>query len=339
MYKVLFIILLSTLLLAGEHVRIASYNVENLFDLRHSGSEYHEYIPNTSWKWNRTNYHKKLKNIAKVIHDMQCDIISIQEIESYTALKDLQKELKKKGSYFPHISITSKKKTSVQIALLSKFPIISTKELSVTSSRKYRNILENKIKIGSQYLYLFSNHWKAKSGAESQRIISAKVLRHRLNRLGYQQQILLLGDFNSHYEEYILFKKKRKHNNTNGITGINHILQTTVENKPTTLATLSTCKTCTYNLWYEIDKKRRWTHKYRSSKEALDSIIITKGLADKRGIEYIKNSFERFEPDYLFKYNAPYRWQRSRTYPKHHTGKGFSDHLPIYADFKIIDTK
>jgi hypothetical protein len=104
------------------------------------------------------------------------------------------------------------------------------------------------------------------------------------------------------------------------------------------LATLSTCKTCTYNLWYEIDKKRRWTHKYRSSKEALDSIIITKGLADKRGIEYIKNSFERFEPDYLFKYNAPYRWQRSRTYPKHHTGKGFSDHLPIYADFKIIDT-
>jgi len=319
-------------------MRIASYNIENLFDLKIDGSEYHEYIPNTSWKWNRTNYRKKLKNISKVIHDMECDIISIQEIESRTALKDLQKELKKKGSYFPYISITSKKKTSVQVALLSKFPILYTKELSVTSSRKYRNILENKIKIGSQNLYIFSNHWKAKSGAESQRIISAKVLRKRLRSLGYHQQIVLLGDFNSHYEEYILFKRKRKHNNTNGMTGINHILQTITDNKPTTLSSLSTCKTCSYNLWYEIDKKRRWTHKYRSSKEALDSIIITKGLSDQRGIEYIKNSFNRFDPDYLFKRNSPYRWQRSRKYPKHHTGKGYSDHLPIYADFKIKDT-
>ncbi len=67
------VILLSSILLAGDIVRVASYNVENLFDLKYSGLEYYEYIPNTSWKWNKTNYKKKLQNIAKVIHDMKCE--------------------------------------------------------------------------------------------------------------------------------------------------------------------------------------------------------------------------------------------------------------------------
>lgn len=319
-------------------VRVASYNVENLFDMQVSGSEYHEYIPNTSWKWNKTNYKKKLHNIGKVIHDMQCDIISLQEIESRSALRALQKELKRQGSYFPHISITTKKKTTVHVAILSKYPIIYSKELSVTSSRKYRDILETKVKIGSNSLYIFSNHWKAKSGAESRRIISAKALQRRLLNLGHNKSIILLGDFNSHYEEYLTFKRRRKHNDTKGMTGINHILNTIINNEPTTLKSLSTCKNCSYNLWYELETSRRWTHKYRSYKEALDSIIITKGLFNNIGIDYIDNSFNRFDPKYLLKRNKPYRWQRTKNYPKHHTGKGYSDHLPIYADFKIIST-
>jgi len=319
-------------------VRIASYNVENLFDLHVNGREYHEYIPYTSWRWNATNYKKKLANISKVIHEMQCDIIALQEIESHRALKALQQALQRRGSYFPYMAITSKKATSVHVALLSKYPIVYAKELSVTSSRKYRNILETKIQIDSEYLYLFTNHWKAKSAPESRRIVSAKVLQKRLVQLGHDKNIILLGDFNSHYEEYRTFKKKRKHNNTKGITGINHILKTTLHRKAVTLQDLLTCKNCSYNLWYDIQKDQRWTHQYKGSKEALDSILITKGLYNQKALDYIPKSFSRFDPQYLFKRNKPYRWQRSRSYPRHHTGRGYSDHLPIYADFKIIDT-
>jgi len=339
MYKLLLSALLCYTMLWGESkVRVASYNVENLFDLHVSGREYHEYIPYTSWRWNATNYKKKLANIARVIHDMQCDIISLQEIESRHALKALQKALQRQGSYFPYSAITSKKGTSVHVALLSKYPIAYAKELSVTSSRKYRNILEIKITMGSEDLYLFSNHWKAKNAPESRRIVSAKVLQKRLMQLGHQHNIILLGDFNSHYEEYITFKKHRKHNNTKGVTGINQILRTTLNTKPVTLKQLATCQHCSFNLWYDIAPNRRWTHQYKSSKEALDSIIITQGLYDQKGLEYLPQSFERFEPKYLFKYNKPYRWQRSRSYPRHHTGKGYSDHLPIYADFIVPDT-
>ena len=38
--------------------KIASYNVENLFDLTKDGTEYTEYIPNTGYGW--TKYRPRL---------------------------------------------------------------------------------------------------------------------------------------------------------------------------------------------------------------------------------------------------------------------------------------
>ena len=41
----------------GDNViTIATYNVENLFDLKKSGFEYEEYIPNSVSQWNQKNY-------------------------------------------------------------------------------------------------------------------------------------------------------------------------------------------------------------------------------------------------------------------------------------------
>ena len=56
-------------------MKIASYNVENLFDLYKSGNEYKEYIPNTKSNWNQRTYKIKLKNIAKVIVEIDADIM------------------------------------------------------------------------------------------------------------------------------------------------------------------------------------------------------------------------------------------------------------------------
>ncbi len=315
-------------------MKIASYNIENLFDLNYDGSEYLEYIPGTSWQWNEVNYKKKLRNIAKVIVDIKPDIIALQEIESLTALKDLKKEIKRQGLYFRYHAFAGGKNTTVKVAVLSRYPITYAKEISVSANRKYRAILEVKLDINGQSLYLFNNHWKSKSGPESRRIISAKALRKRLDSLGHDKPIVLLGDFNSHYEEYILFKKKRKHNDTKGITGINHILKTLCDEKPTTLTQLQdTDKGCYYNLWYNLPEDARWSYIYRGKKEGLDQIIISRGLAYQTEIKYKENSFNHFTPEYLFKKHHIFRWQKSKKYPKHHMGQGYSDHLPIYATF------
>ena len=329
--RTFFLLLLLSVLLTGAEVKIATYNIENLFDLRYSGHEYEEYIPNTSWQWNSTNYRKKIKNISQVIVDMAPDIIAIQEIESLQALKDLRAQVQRDGLYLPYYAISSAKQTSVKVALLSKYPLRS-QELRITASYRYRNILEAKVQLGNEQLYIFVNHWKAKSGPESRRIVSAKILKQRLNTLG-DVNYVLLGDFNSDYRENETFLRKRKLNDTGGITGINHILKTVDHNEAVTYHALQGCSQCAYNLWYELPKEQRWSHKYRGRGEGLDSMIISPKLADKKGIEYTADSFHKFDAPYLFKKGRIYRWQRSRKYPKHHLGKGYSDHLPIYATF------
>jgi len=319
----------------GEIVKIAVYNVENLFDIQYNGTEYSEYIPNTIWKWNRQNYRKKILNITKVILDINPDVMALTEIESDLALRDLQKELSRKGLYFRYRAIANKKNTSVKSALLSKYPIIK-KEITVSQARGVRNILEAKVMVYGNPLYVYVNHWKAKSGPESKRIIYAKALKKRLDKLPANSNYILTGDFNAHYEEHKSFIKKRKQNDTNGITGINHILKT-IDSQGNLYTQKSLEKEGNYNLWMELKENERWSHIYKSKKEALDHFIISPSLVDTKGSYYVQGSFHSFQASYLFTKSGKklYRWQRSRTRPKHHTGKGFSDHLPIVADFYI----
>ena len=323
MRVVLALLFIVTVALGEKTLKIASYNVENLFDLQRSGHEYQEYIPNTRANWNARTYKRKLQNISRVIKDIDADIIALQEIESLQALKDLRYILKQKGLYYQYYKIANRKNTTIKVAILSKIPFQYTQEVMVTSSYKYRNILEAKFTLNGSDLYLFANHWKAKSGPESQRIISAKALRRRLKEIGYDKNIILLGDFNSDYEEYIKFKRKRRHNDTGGKTGINHVIGT-IEGRNSF-----------YNLWYDTQKDNRWTYIFRGKKEALDNIIISKSLNEKNSIHYKHSSISSFKPAYLLKGKRIYRWSTTWKKPRRHKGKGYSDHLAVTAEFVI----
>ncbi len=334
--RILFLLAFILSFLGGVEVKIATYNVENLFDMHYDGTEYEEYIPNGDWGWTNEMYRAKLRNTATVIRGVGADIIGLQEIESESALKDLKAELNRQGLYYPYYAFAKTRNSAVNVALLSRYPIQSALKYPVNYSGKYRDILETKIIIEEKPLRVFVNHWKSKSGPESERIVCAKRLLQRLKELPENEPYLLVGDFNSHYEEHKTFLKSRKHNNTDGITGINHILNTVdKEGNPITYAALKNTQGVRYNLWYELDKEKRWSHQFRGHGEGLDNIIISPALADGIGIDYIEGSFDRYTPDYLFAKGKVYRWQQSRRYPKHHLGEGYSDHLPIYARFKL----
>ena len=312
-------------LVSGEKtLKIASYNVENLFDLQRNGNEYVEYIPNTNANWNSKTYKIKLNNLSRVIKDINADIIALQEIESLTALKDLRYSLKKQGLYYQYFKIANRKNTTTKVAILSKIPFAYVKEVYVTSSYRYRNILEAKFTINNKDLYLFVNHWKSKSGPESQRIISAKALRKRVKEMGSDKNIILLGDFNSDYEEYIKFKRKRKHNDTGGKTGLNHVMKT-----------INDKNQIFYNLWYDIEENERWTYIFRGKKEALDNILISKSLKNNKNMYYKESSISSFKPQYLLKGKNIYRWKTRWKKPRIHKGKGYSDHLAVSAEFIV----
>ncbi len=322
-----FFFLLNLVVYGESNLKIATYNVENLFDLQKSGHEYREYIPYTQSLWNQKNYRTKLKNLARVIKNINADIIALQEVESLQALKDLRYTLKQEHLYYQYYAIANQKNTTVKVAILSKIPFLYAKEIAVTSSYKYRNILEVKFQINKQNLYLFVNHWKSKAGPESMRIVSAKALRKRIKQLGFDKNIILLGDFNSDYEEYKKFKRKRKLNDTNGHTGINDVLHTKNEQHN---------KESLYNLWYDTKQSERYSYIFRGKKEAMDNIIISPALLlHNAKIHYKHHSIRVFYRSYLWHGKYPYRWKVSRGRVPKHKGKGYSDHLPVIAEFVV----
>jgi endonuclease/exonuclease/phosphatase family metal-dependent hydrolase len=331
---VVLLLLFSTLF--GEHViKIAAYNVENLFDLHRSDWEYKEYIPYSKSNWNAKNYHIKLQHIARVIKDMNPDIIALEEIESYSAFQALKKQLNQEGLYYRYSAFANTKDTVVKVGLFSKYKIIAKKEIPVTYSYRYRNILQVKLDIDGKPLYIFVNHWKSKEGKESERIVSAKVLYQAISKLGFDKNIIALGDFNSNYNEYETMK--RRNDNTNGITGINNILKTIQTKTNAQEAMQQLCSTCLYNLWYDVPKKERYSYIYKHHHNTLDNIIIDKKLLTDKRFHYIPHSMRSFKEPYLFHDHKIYRWQLTRSRPHRHIGKGYSDHLPVEAEFILKD--
>ena len=317
-----------TFTLYSNNLRIASYNVENLFDMQNDGSEYEQYKPNKH-KWTRQNYQKKLLNVAEVICDINADIIGLQEIENENVLKALQATLLKVGCSYKYRAISHKKKSAIQVAVLSKLPIVSSKEIVVNRKLKYRNILELKFMVNSKPLFVYVNHWASKHSAESARIRSARALKKRLLALPKGTDYLLLGDFNTDYNEYKHIEKKL--NDTNGLVGINHVLNTVLEHKFVEEKEMKSSRFLHYNTWLELANFQRWSHNFYGKKQGLDAILLPTTMFDGKGIDYVNDSFKVFKPAYLFhKKGFIYRWQYKHN---RHLGKGYSDHLPIVATF------
>ncbi len=323
--RFLFLLFLPFLLNATQ-LKIASYNVENLFDMVNNGTEYNEYRPNRH-NWTRSNLTKKLQNISEIICDINADIIGLQEVENINALKLLQKSLRFVGCHYKYLAITHKKRSAIQVAVLSKQPIKSAKEIVVNRKLKYRNILELKYMINKKPLFIFVNHWTSKHSAESRRIVSAKVLKNRIESLPKGTDYILLGDFNSDYDEYKDIEPQL--NDSHGKTGINHVLKTIVDNKLVEKKDIG--KNLHYNLWLELPNFQRWSHNFYGSKQALDSIILPYSMFNGKGVDYVNESFQVIKPTYLFtKKGYINRWQYRK---ERHQGKGYSDHLPIVATF------
>ena len=330
-----FLLLLCSITITEAKIfTIASYNVENLFDLTKDGTEYTGYIPNTGYGWKKEIFDIKIENIAEVIKDMGADIVALQEVETKNALISLRNKLKELRVDYPYFEIADSKATVVKCAVLSKFPIIERQEIQI-NNRFARNILKITVDIDGRRLTLFINHWKSKGGPESMRIPYAEVLKKQIDTLDDDVDFILIGDFNSNYNEWESFRYSKRLNDTGGSAGINHILNTVIGSELVNerILTKQTSNEYLYNLWLEIGEKRRWSYNFFGNKNSLDNIIVSKALYDGKGISYIDNSFDKFDPDYLFKKNAVYRWKRAKKGRGKHLGAGYSDHLPIFANF------
>ncbi len=305
---------------------ILSWNVENLFDDVEDGYEYRDYSKHSS-NYSKNLFLKKVSNIARVIRDAEPEVVVLQEVESRRALRILLDSLRSLGFYYGTIA-DKPQRTVVNVAILSKFPILEA--YGYYTIDRVRNILLAKLSIGKDTFFIVANHWKSKSGPESQRIACAKVARaivDSLLNLDPKVDIVVLGDFNTHVREKQSDVLSGDAFEPKAVIGLVHVLGAVSD-------TLLLKEGYLYNLWYELPEELWGSHYFAGEWGTLDHILVSYGLFDTSGIYYIPGSFRVFKREYLLDARGiPYRWKLSRGEFTYHFGEGFSDHLPIYARF------
>ncbi|WP_164967616.1 endonuclease/exonuclease/phosphatase family protein [Arcobacter sp. CECT 8985] len=318
---IILLIFISTFLFSKEF-KIASYNVENFFDLNYDKTEYKEFIPNRS-HWNKKAYETKLKNVVKVINDLNADIIALQEIESEEVIDNLKKKLPE----YKYYKFIKYKNSSVGVAILSKIKILNNKQINVRFPNKiFRPILETTFILHAAKFKIFNNHWPSKRSKERYRVKYAFELLKRVKELDSDMDYIILGDLNSNYNEKQTLYTNKKLNDTMHITGINDILNTTVNNSFVSKGTIKNKQYSHYNLWLDLPYQDRYSYIFKSNNSTPDNMIIPASLFDNKNISYVYNSFNVFKPKYLIKNRKINRWNMKKQ-------NGFSDHLPIFATF------
>ncbi|HVS54188.1 MAG TPA: hypothetical protein VHD62_17665 [Opitutaceae bacterium] len=209
--------------------------------------------------------------------------------------------------------------------VFTRFPVKAARSHPTQDARA---ILEVLLEVDGAPLYVFANHWK--SGAsdpatEATRIANAQTLRTRLDeilRADPNADIVLGGDFNSQ------FNQNRRYAATMKRTGLNDVLGS----QGNELAIRGTQRDL-YNLWYELPPEQRGSDTYRGEWGTLMHLIVTRGLYDYRGVQYVDNSFgvAKFPGLNEDDKGLPIRWSFDGP-----AGGGFSDHFPVYAKFVTV---
>ncbi len=192
-----------------------------------------------------------------------------------------------------------------------------------------RPILEVWLDVDGYDLAVFANHWRSRASdreMERIRIQNARVLKNRLDILRAENpsvDFILGGDFNSDYNQSHRYPYMEK-------TAVNDVLHSVGDERKVKRGETD----AVYNLWYEHDISKRGSDTFRGYWGTLMQIMISPGLYDFQGVQYVDNSFDvgRFSGKNVYVNSGmPNRWHFFGD------GGGYSDHLPISMKFTVVE--
>lgn len=176
----------------GAELKIATFNVENLFDGKNDGTEYRDFVIGKS-NWNNSKYLQKLSLVSSYIRDMNADIVALQEIENERVLKEIAKKSGYDFSYF-----TKSKTSPFGVGVISKNRALSSSKITVANV-KTRDILRVDFKFKGVKFSLFNVHFPAAKNPKWQRIAALNTLETAVKNSPNSYNIIL-GDFNMDYK-------------------------------------------------------------------------------------------------------------------------------------------
>jgi len=311
----------------GNQFKIVFYNTENFFDtIDDPGKNDEDFLPSSKVAWNSERYQRKIDNISRVL--MAIDsinlpaVIGLAEVENIGVLNDLvTKSGLGKGKYQAVLEEGSDPR-GIDVALLfrkDELKYIGHRAFP-SASFKTRALLYVKLADAKKdTFHLFVNHWKSRSGGESEtealRIENASTLRHITDSLlarNPRANLIIMGDFNDEP--------------TN--KSLSEILGAATPKNLTSQSGL-------YNLMYERFLQGEGTIYYKDW-DVFDQIIVSGNmLLKKRKGAFIEPPYSFiFKPDWILYKNKKGEMVPNRTAGSKDYFGGFSDHLPVYTVVK-----
>lgn len=188
MIRILLLIFSFAMLFGGE-LKIANFNVENLFDGQNNGSEYPDFIIGKS-NWNNEKYIKKLEKISFIIRDINADIVALEEVENKNVLENLAKK-----SGYEFYEFSKNKNSPFGVGIISKIKIQKSSFLRLKQI-KSRDILKADFEFEGEKFSIFVNHFPAAKNPLRDRKIAARALETELKGV---KNAIAIGDFNTDY--------------------------------------------------------------------------------------------------------------------------------------------
>lgn len=196
------LVFLFLVLSASASVKIASYNVNNLFDGKNDGSEYDDYKKGGKKKWNEQKYQKKLKQVCADVKAINADVILLLEIENDAVLRALANC----SGYDYRIFANGNDEAPVGLGFLSRIKINNYKSFIVPRV-KTRPILQINISDAGRSLNLFGAHFPAIKNSFEKRLNAAKTMQRAVHGV---KNAIILGDLNSNYDKDFLLRDNLK---------------------------------------------------------------------------------------------------------------------------------
>ena len=325
------------LAVSASAITVLSYNVENLFDDVHNGTEFREFDP-ARGTWNSEFFRVRVDSIAEVIRKVAPggpDILLLQEVENENALRTLVDEGLKGMGYAWEI-LVPKRGLAANVAIVSRLPIVRVRAHGVGAwkgNTAMRDVIEAEIEMGGRTLYVFDNHWKSKlngvRASEASRRESAGVLARRVREILAENpsaDILAAGDFNENVDEYARTGRKYQ-------TALIPDTEKTPQAFTRESIFLSADarglgivgeRLVLYDPWFEIEASRRGSYSYQGDWLTVDHFLLSPGLFDVRGFSYRWGSFGPARlPLLISDSGVPKKFRALKG------EKGYSDHLPL----------
>lgn len=297
--------------------RVMWWNLENLFDVSHDTlKQDYDFTPQGSYHWTPGRYWRKLDNVSKVVAAVAEEngwpiIVGVCEVENDTVLRDLTKRSPLRNARYEYVHYEGPDVRGIDVALLYR-----PKSLEVTrhcaievpsaayGMRPTRDVLhvEGRLLSSGDTLHVFVVHLPSRAGGQrvstKNRELAVETLCNAIDSVK-GMDVVVMGDFNAGPDDPVLVP----------------LMQRVVSLMPQDKKSL---------------RRPEGTYCYQGVWEYIDHIFVSMSLYGKQSAHHKPWQAKVAKYPFLLTDDGiPWRTYRGPAYQG-----GYSDHLPLYVDFK-----